>query len=190
MFTGIVEEKGRILNIIKNRTQKIEIHSNLLVKPGDSIAIQGICLTVTGTIKNGFIVEAMEQTKGRTTLSTWKKGDYVNLERALTIDSRIGGHIILGHIDEIARLIRIKGNEYYFQISQKNKKHLIPRGSIAIDGVSLTIGNISDNIFSVFLIPYTLKNTTIGNRRTGDYVNIEYDYLVKIFSSFIPLYKI
>ncbi|MEO0095570.1 MAG: riboflavin synthase [candidate division WOR-3 bacterium] len=180
MFTGIVEEKGKILNINKGRLQKIDIQSGLKVNPGESIAIQGICLTVTKIIKNGFSVEVMEQTKGRTTLNNWKIGEYVNLERALAFDGRIGGHIVLGHIDEVARIIKIKENEYYFQISSENEKYLISRGSIAVDGVSLTIGDIRKNTFSVFLIPHTLNSTTLGNRRIGDYVNVEYDYLVKI----------
>lgn len=184
MFTGIVEEKGKILNIEKDNLQKIQIQSSLKINPGDSIAIQGICLTVTKIIKNGFLVEVMEQTKGRTTLNNWKIGEYVNLERAISLNGRIGGHIVLGHIDEVARIIKIKGNEYYFQISLENAKYLIPRGSIAIDGVSLTIGDIFRNNLSVFLIPHTLKNTTLGNRRVGDLVNIEYDYLVKIVAKF------
>ncbi|MEO0206075.1 MAG: riboflavin synthase [candidate division WOR-3 bacterium] len=180
MFTGIVEEKGKILRIIKGKVQRMEIQSTLQVKPGDSISIQGICLTITDLAENGFSVEAMVQTKGRTTLSNWKTGDYVNLERAIALDGRLGGHIVLGHVDEVARIVRVKGNEYYFQTSNANNRYLIPRGSIAIDGVSLTIGNVSQNIISVFLIPYTLRSTTLGMRRAGDFVNIEYDYLVKI----------
>ncbi|MGB9721440.1 MAG: riboflavin synthase [bacterium] len=186
MFTGIIEDKGKISRIIKGRVQRIEIHSTLKVKVGDSISIQGICLTVTDLTRSGFSVEAMEQTKGKTTLSNWKTGDHVNLERAIAFDGRIGGHIVLGHVDEVAHIIRVKGNEYYIQISDANKKYLIPRGSIAIDGVSLTIGSVSRNILSIFLIPHTLNNTTLGNRRAGDSVNIEYDYLVKIVHNFEP----
>ncbi len=180
MFTGIIEEKGRILSIKKGKICRIDIHSSLKNKIGDSIAVQGICLTINEILDNGFSVEAMEQTKGITTLSEWKPGDFVNLERALEIGGRIGGHIVLGHIDEVGKLIRIKGNEYYFQVSMANKKYLIPKGSIAIDGVSLTIGNISQNIFSVFLIPYTISNTTLAMLKIGDKANIEYDYLIKI----------
>lgn len=182
MFTGIIEEKGKILKVIKGSIQKIDIQSALENKIGDSIAIQGICLTITNVFKNGFTVDVMEQTKGKTNLDKWKVGDSVNLERALKLTDRIGGHIVLGHIDEVGRLIRINANEYYFQISKINKKYLISRGSIAIDGVSLTIGNISQNIFSVFLVPHTLQNTTLGNLKNGSFVNIEYDYLVKILS--------
>lgn len=180
MFTGIIEEKGRISKILKGKVQKIHIQSELENKKGDSISIQGTCLTVTETDKKGFFVEAMVQTKGITTLSDWQVGDYVNLERALKIGGRIGGHILLGHVDEIGKLIRIKGNEYFFQVNTKNSKYLIPKGSIGIDGVSLTINTISRNIFSVCLIPFTLNNTTLGNLKIGSFVNIEYDYLVKI----------
>ncbi len=180
MFTGIIEEKGRISKILKGKVQKIHIQSELENKKGDSIAIQGTCLTVTETDKKGFFVEAMVQTKGITTLSDWRVGDYVNLERALKIGGRIGGHILLGHVDEIGKLIRIKGNEYFFRGNTKGSKYLIPKGSIGINGVSLTISTISKNIFSVCLIPFTLNNTTLGNLKIGSFVNIEYDYLVKI----------
>ncbi|MCX7994772.1 MAG: riboflavin synthase [candidate division WOR-3 bacterium] len=183
MFTGIIEEKGKILKFVKGSVSKMEIKSTLDVKIGDSIAVQGICLTVTAITKNGFAVEVMTQTKERTTMDNWKTGDYVNLERALSFNGRIGGHIVLGHIDEVARIIQIKGNEYYFLIAPDNQKFLIPRGSITIDGVSLTVGNISKNIFSVFLIPHTLNSTTLGQRKKGDLVNIEYDYLVKIIKN-------
>ncbi|MGQ9535285.1 MAG: riboflavin synthase [bacterium] len=183
MFTGIIEEKGKITKIVKGSGQKIYIQSSLENKIGDSIAVQGICLTVTSIFKGGFTVEAMEQTRGRTTLNKWKAGDYVNLERALKLTDRIGGHIVLGHIDEVGKLIRINNNEYYFQISSFHAKYLIPRGSIAIDGVSLTLGDISRDIFTVYLIPHTLQSTTLGNLKNGSFVNVEYDYLVKILCS-------
>jgi len=180
MFTGIIEEKAKISKISTARLQKISIQSGFEVKKGDSIAIQGICFTVTEILKNGFSVEAMKQTKDITTLSGWHAGSYVNLERSLEFGDRLGGHLLLGHIDELGKLIRVKGNEHFFQIRSENTKHLIPKGSIGIDGVSLTIHSISKNIFSVSLIPYTLKNTTLGNLRLGSFVNIEYDYIAKI----------
>ena len=183
MFTGIIEEKGKIYKILKGQVQKIFIHSGLEVKKGDSIAIQGICLTVTDVTKDGFQVDAMRQTRGITTMPEWQTKNFVNLERPLRIDNRLGGHILLGHVDELGKVIRMKGNEYYFQISTKNAKYLIPKGSIGIDGVSLTISSISKNIFSISLIPYTLENTTLGNLKIGSSVNIEYDYLVKILIS-------
>jgi riboflavin synthase len=130
-------------------------------------------------MKNGFAVEAMAQTRGATTLERWKTGDPVNLERALKFGDRVGGHFILGHVDEVAKLIGIRGNNYKFQVSQQNAKYMVPKGSIAVDGVSLTITDITRNFVSVALIPYTLKNTTLERLKKGSFVNIEYDYLVK-----------
>ncbi len=180
MFTGIIEDKGKILKIKKGKVYRVGIKSKLGHKKGDSVAIQGICLTVSTLDRSGFSIEVMKQTRGITTLPDWRIGDDVNCERALKIGERIGGHILLGHVDELGKLIRIKANEYFFQASMKNAKYLIPKGSIGIDGVSLTIGSISKNTFSVSLIPYTLQNTTLGSLRIGSFVNIEYDYLAKI----------
>ena len=183
MFTGIIEEKTRISGISGGTLKRITIQSGLEVKKSESIAIQGICLTVTDYDNNNFTVEAMKQTKNITTSSYWRVGDYVNIERALMFGERMGGHFLLGHVDEVGRLLRIKENEYFFQSGPKNIKFLIKQGSIGIDGVSLTITSISKNIFSVSLIPYTLKQTTLGNLKIGSLVNIEYDYLAKIVVS-------
>ncbi len=179
MFTGIIEEKGKIRRISKGKIETIFVESGLENKKGDSIAIQGICLTVTGVDKQGFSVEAVRQTRRITTLSDWQIGNHVNLERALRIGDRLGGHIMLGHVDEVGKLVRIRGNEYFFQRSVKNTKYIIPKGSVGIDGVSLTVSNVSKNVFSVNLVPFTLKNTTLGILKTGSFVNIELDYLLK-----------
>ena len=180
MFTGIIEDKGKIVSISRTRVQKITIKSDLEVKRGDSVAIEGICLTVTETIKNGFAVGVMRQTRGATTLTQWRVGDEVNLERALRIDGRLGGHIMLGHVDEAGKLIRIRSNEYYFKMNPTNKCYVVPKGSIGINGVSLTIASIAGEVFSVSLIPFTLDSTTLGRLRVGALVNIEYDYLAKL----------
>jgi riboflavin synthase len=180
MFTGIIEETGKIVSVSRDRVQKIVIESGLEVHRGDSIAVQGICLTVTEIKKNLFTVDAMRQTRGVTTLSDWCAGNVVNLERALRIGDRLGGHIMLGHIDETGKLVRIKANEYSFQIKKENIDYVVPKGSIGIDGASLTIASINNNIFSVSLIPFTLNSTTLGKLRTGALVNIEYDYLAKL----------
>ena len=180
MFTGIVEEKGTITKIVRSKVQVISIASQLEVKKGDSIGIQGICLTITNIDKNGFSVQAMRQTKRVTTLPDWKTGDEVNLERSLMLNSRLGGHIVLGHVDEIAKCIRINSNEYTFQVGPQNTCYLVPKGSICIDGVSLTISMSSKSIFAINLIPYTLEHTTLGRIKPGSFVNIEYDYLAKL----------
>ncbi len=183
MFTGIIEEKGRIVSISKSKVQKINIRSALEVKNGDSVAIQGICLTVTDVTKTGFVVDVMRQTHGVTTLAEWRAGNYVNLERALRIGDRLGGHMILGHVDEVGKMTKRKANEYSFTMNPKNAHYLAPKGSISIDGISLTIASISKSAFSVSLIPHTLKHTTFGTLRTGSRVNIEYDYLAKLLIS-------
>jgi riboflavin synthase len=180
MFTGIIEEKGRIQSISRSRIQRISVKSELELTAGDSIAVQGICLTVIQITKSGFIVEAMRQTLGRTTLNDWRVGDYLNLERALRVDSRLGGHILLGHVDDAGKLVRIKSNEYFFEIDRSFSRYIVPRGSIGIDGASLTVSSIAGNVISVSLIPYTLKNTTLGTLRPGARVNVEYDYLAKV----------
>ena len=180
MFTGIIEEKGRIISISKSRVEKITINSSLKVQEGDSIAIQGICLTITTLHKDGFAVDVMRQTRGVTTLPGWRAGEYVNLERALRLGDRLGGHIMLGHVDEVGKLVRTKSNKYFFEAGIRNVPYIVSRGSVGINGVSLTIASIADNVFSVSLIPYTLKQTTLGDLHTGSRVNIEYDYLAKL----------
>ena len=179
MFTGIIEEQGKILKLVRGRISKLTIQSALEHKPGDSVAVNGICLTAAGVVKSGFTAEAMVQTRGSTTLDRWRTGDRVNLERALKIGDRLGGHFVLGHVDETAKLVRIAANEYFFQSGSKYQKYLIPKGSVCVDGISLTIVRVSRNIFSVSLIPHTLKNTTFPSLKPGIFVNIEYDYLLK-----------
>lgn len=181
MFTGIVEEPGKILKLIRGRISRLTIQSAFECKPGDSIAVNGICLTAAAVIKTGFTVEAMVQTRGSTTLDRWRTGDRVNLERALKVGDRLGGHFVLGHVDETAKLVRIAANEYYFQSGLKYQKYLIRKGSVCVDGISLTIAHLSRNIFSVSLIPHTLKNTTFSALRPGAFVNVEYDYLLKAY---------
>lgn len=180
MFTGIIEEKARIISISRSKVQRINIRSALEVKKGDSVAVQGICLTVTHVTKTGFVVDAMRQTRGATTISEWRAGSHVNLERALRIGDRLGGHMILGHVDEVGTMARRQNNEYFFTITPKNTRYLVPKGSISVDGISLTISSIAKNTFSVSLIPHTLKHTTLGTLRAGSRVNVEYDYLAKL----------
>ncbi len=152
----------------------------MTVEPGESVSIQGICLTVTRVSKTGFSVDAMKQTMTRTTVPGWRGGDHVNLERSLRADSRLGGHIMLGHIDDVGKVVRIKTNEYFFEIDPAFSRYLVPRGSIGIDGASLTISSVTKNMFSVSLIPYTLKHTTFTDLRVGKRVNVEYDYLARL----------
>ncbi|MGB3341833.1 MAG: riboflavin synthase [bacterium] len=180
MFTGIIEEKGKIISIVKSRVSRIDIESKLENKPGDSIAINGVCLTVVAINNNGFTVEVVQQTREITTALGWRINAHVNLERAIALGTRLGGHILLGHVDEIAKCVRMKGNEFFFKASRENQKYLIPKGSIGINGVSLTIKSITNDIFSVSLVPFTLKHTMLDTIKIGSLVNIEYDYFAKI----------
>lgn len=180
MFTGIIEEKGKIINIVKSRVQKMDIESKLDNKLGDSIAVDGVCLTVIAINNRGFSVEIMQQTREITALPKWRVNAEVNLERAVALGSRLGGHILLGHVDEIAKLVRKTNNEYFFKTTKANRKYLIPKGSIGINGVSLTLASITNDIFSVSLVPFTIKQTTLGDLKIGSLVNIEYDYFAKI----------
>lgn len=180
MFTGIIEDKGKVTGITKSKVIKVNIESKLQTKTGDSIAVNGICLTVIANNDKGFTVEVMQQTSQITSALGWRINSFVNLERALTLGTRIGGHILLGHVDEIAKCVRKKGNEYFFKASEENRKYLIPKGSVGINGVSLTLKSVTGNIFSVSLIPFTVQNTTLDSIKIGSFVNIEYDYFAKI----------
>jgi riboflavin synthase len=175
MFTGIIEEVGRIRRIDGN---KIFIESALELKKGESVAVDGVCLTVTEVKDSVCSFELSEETLKETSLRYQHKGLRINLERSLRLGDRLGGHLVLGHvdttgkIDEISRELKVNLEE--------SSRYLIKKGSIAVDGISLTLSKISDRSFSVALLPYTLKNTSLGYKKVGDLVNVEFDYLVKI----------
>ena len=187
MFTGIIEEIGTIAEVqpISNGvTVKIKASTVLEdTKIGDSIAVSGPCLTVRDLVKDTFVADISEETCRRTTLRDCKVGTLVNLERSLRLGDRIGGHLVLGHVDEVATISRWKdeGASSHMQVtvSPKVKPYIAYKGSIAVDGVSLTIANVNGNTFEVVLIPHTLDVTTLGENRIGDNVNIEVDVMAR-----------
>ncbi|MDE0084962.1 MAG: riboflavin synthase [Candidatus Poribacteria bacterium] len=187
MFTGIVEEIGTITEVYPQSsgvTVKITAETVLEdAKIGDSIAVDGPCLTVRDLEQRVFVVDISEETRRRTTLRSCKVGTRVNLERSLRLGDRIGGHLVLGHVDEIATISGWKneGTSSIMQVtvSPKIKPYIAYKGSIAVDGVSLTIADVSDNKFEVALIPHTLQVTTLGDKRNGDSVNIEVDVMAR-----------
>lgn len=187
MFTGIVEEIGTITEVQPQSsgiTVKITAETVLEdAKIGDSIAVDGPCLTVRDLEQRAFVVDISEETLRRTTLRSCKVGTRVNLERSLRLGDRIGGHLVLGHVDEIATISGWKneGPSSIMQVtvSPKIKPYIAYKGSIAVDGVSLTIADVSDNKFEVALIPHTLQVTTLGDKRNGDSVNIEVDVMAR-----------
>jgi riboflavin synthase len=187
MFSGIVEEKGRIEKVEKKpNLATIYVKADVTAKGtkvGDSICTSGVCLTVTGKKKNVMSFDIMKETLDKTTLGNLKPGSYVNLERSLRADSRICGHFVSGHVDnkETVKAVIKKPNYVELQITVQKSlaKYIVPKGSVCLDGVSLTVGDVRKNDFSVYLIPFTLDVTTLGLNKKGDPINIETDILAK-----------
>jgi len=187
MFNGIIEEIGVVeqinfkknLSILKVRAQKISKG----VKPGASIAVDGTCLTVTGAKSNVLTFDIMRESLLATTLGSLKKKTKVNLERALKANGRIDGHFVTGHVDTIGvikkKVIQTNYIELRIELTKDVKRAIVPKGSICLDGVSLTIGEVKKLYFSVYLIPFTKQATTLGSKKKGDKVNIETDVLAK-----------
>lgn len=190
MFTGIVEEVGLIKEVKQRSERAISLHlaaKEVLsdVKLGDSIAVNGICLTVTSFSENEFTVDVMPETLKATSLYNVKAGDRVNLERSMQFHSRVGGHFVTGHVDTVGEITRKEKveNAIYFDIllPKPYMVYFIQQGSITVDGVSLTVFAVDreNSQVTISLIPHTLAVTTLGDRKLGDYVNVECDVLAK-----------
>ena len=187
MFTGIVEELGRIAHIESlPDAAKLKIEGALVVsdvKAGDSIAVNGVCLTVVDLGANYFTADVMAETLNRSSLSKVAIGSKVNLERAARIDARIGGHLVQGHVDAVASVLAIEPSGHWtlirFTLPVALTRYLVEKGSITVDGVSLTIVEAGPDYFSVSLIPTTLEHTTLGGLAVGDIVNLEVDVIAK-----------
>ena len=187
MFTGLVEEKGELLNKIKTGDgyQMIIGASKIMedLTVGSSVSVNGCCLTVVKRDSNNFAVDTIEETLKKTNLGSIIIGDKVNLERPLKADARLGGHFVLGHIDTTGIIKEIKelSNSHFMTISypESFKKYLIYVGSVAIDGVSMTVAQLEGNRFSVGIIPFTWQETIFSNKKVGDSVNLEFDVLGK-----------
>ncbi len=183
MFTGIVEETGKI-KAITNSSICISASKVLEdTKIGDSIAVNGVCLTVTDLKQNEFNADISQETLKVTALSELKNGSNVNLERALTLSSRLGGHIVSGHIDAVGKIYSISQEKEFYNISieipNEFKKYVVKKGSITINGISLTIAEENENIVTIAIIPHTYNNTALKDLKTGSNVNIEFDILAK-----------
>ena len=187
MFTGLVEEKGILKEKIPTGDGfQFTIEANKVIsdlKIGSSIAVNGCCLTVVKINNNTFSVDTIEETLNKTNLGVLKQEMNVNLERSLAADARLGGHFILGHIDTVGRVEGINelSNSHWMTISfpEKFKHYLIYVGSVAIDGVSMTVAELKENTFSVGIIPHTWKETIFADKKVGDTVNLEFDVLGK-----------
>lgn len=187
MFTGLIEEKGLLKEKLATGDGfQFTIEANVIIPDleiGSSIAVNGCCLTVVKINKNNFSVDTIEETLNKTNLGLLKPGMNVNLERPLSADARLGGHFVLGHIDTTGKVEAIKklSNSHWVTISfpEKFKHYLIYVGSVAIDGVSMTVAELNDNTFSVGIIPHTWKETIFADKKVGDTVNLEFDVLGK-----------
>lgn len=191
MFTGIVEDIGTIAAIgkISGRWVFLVRTGLSLIGEGDSIAVDGVCLTVTGMDRDAFHADASFETLNVTTLNGKSVNDRVNLERAMRADSRLGGHIVMGHVDGVGRIDAIKkaGDSmvYTIGVPKETARYIVRKGSVSVDGISLTVNEQSDTTFTVNIIPYTASKTTIGLKVPGDKVNIETDILGRYVEKFL-----
>ncbi len=187
MFTGIVEETGRVVRFTRSKAgARIEVEAAKVLdgtRIGDSIAVNGVCLTVAKIGARSFCADVMNETLQRSSFRSCAAGDAVNLERALTLASRMGGHIVTGHIDGTAEIERVArdGQAVWFTISAPEglSRYIVWKGSVAIDGMSLTVAHVDGASFGVSCIPHTMESTVLQQRRAGDAVNIECDLLAK-----------
>ena len=186
MFTGLIQEIGTMSSMsTRGNVRIITIAADLAadLTIGESIAVDGVCQTVTSSAPHSFSVEATGETLKRTTLQVWTGQRPVNLERSLRLGDRLDGHIVLGHVDGMAKLLRKRqesnGLWYDLQSPDEVSRYLASQGSVALDGVSLTIAQFQAPILSVSVIPTTLQLTTLGSRRPGDYLNLEVDILAR-----------
>jgi riboflavin synthase len=187
MFTGLIEEVGVIQSFqLQGETATIEIQAQKVtaeLREGDSIAVNGTCLTVTGSSPKSFLAELSQETLARTNLGRVQPGNRVNLERPLLPTSRLGGHFVQGHVDGIARVTSIHADGrfalYEFRFPSELRHYIVEKGSIAVDGISLTVAKLDKHSFQVAIIPHTLNNTNLPERQVGDSVNLECDILAK-----------
>jgi riboflavin synthase len=179
VFSGLVEEVGRIVEATPTR---LGVEARLVApgaRPGDSIAVDGVCLTVVEVADAVFTADLMAETLRRTTLGGFGPGQPVNLERALRADGRFGGHIVQGHVDAVAALAAREAGDLAFALPEGMSRYVAAKGSIALNGVSLTVVAVEGDVFSVSLIPTTLEATTLGRLRVGETVNVELDIVAK-----------
>ena len=183
MFTGIVEEIGKIVKVEKGaKSSRLTVGGKIIfsdLKLGDSVAVNGVCLTVTSYNNEFFTADVMNETLLRSSLGSLKIGSSVNLERAMAANGRFGGHIVSGHIDGTGTITKIDRDDialwYTIAAGSKIMKYIIEKGSVAIDGISLTVAKVSDTDFAVSLIPHTAVKTVLGLKKPGDTVNLEND---------------
>jgi riboflavin synthase len=196
MFTGIVEETGRVASFVPGpQAWRLRIQAKLALKDvalGDSIAVNGCCLTVARFDETGFEFDVLEETRRLTNFATLEPMSAVNLERSLRFDGKVGGHFVSGHIDGqgFIEVFEPRGHDHYLKIRgpQGHGRYLVQKGSIAIDGISLTVAEVDGDSFAVWLIPHTLSVTNLRDKKVGDSVNLEFDLLGKYVEKLVAPY--
>ncbi|MCW3490889.1 riboflavin synthase [Dethiobacter alkaliphilus] len=197
MFTGIVEELGTVKTLsVRGDAGKLSVKAKQVltdVRLGDSIAVNGVCLTVTSFSAQEFVADVMPETLRKTNLLQLQGGDPVNLERALALGGRLGGHLVSGHVDGVGAIVekRPEGNAVIYRISAPPEvlRYIIAKGSVAIDGISLTVADVSSDAFSVSVIPHTASVTTLGYKKEGDAVNLENDMIGKYVERLLSVHR-
>lgn len=187
MFTGIVQDKGRVRSVDRARGDlRLEIETALdlaTVPIGASICCSGCCLTVVEKTKDSFFVDVSAETLSKTTLGEWDAKSYLNLELSLKMGDELGGHFVFGHVDAVVQILEIKpegdSRRMKVELPESMKRYLAPKGSVALDGVSLTVNEVEEGAFGVNIIPHTWKKTTLGQKKPGDKINMEIDMLAR-----------
>lgn len=183
MFTGLIEELGRLAG---REGHRFTFHADAVLDGttvGDSIAVNGCCLTVVHRTPTTWSADVVDETLSRTTLGDLRPGDPVNLERPLRLDGRLGGHLVQGHVDAVGEVTRAAPD---LAVRTPHTRYVVPKGSISVDGVSLTVVDLTGEGFTVAVIPHTAEVTTLGTRRPGDRVNLEYDLIAKYVERLLP----
>ena len=196
MFTGLVQTLGRILNTSSNDSGKeFEFYCPELtgdIQIDASVAVNGVCLTVTALTEAGFRAQAVHVTLEKTNLGQLQADDKINLELSMRYSDRVGGHFVQGHVNGLVTLIknhsRAENYELWFRVPQEFRRFILKEGSVALDGISLTVADVQDDKFMVSIIPHTWKQTQIYTRRVGDLVNLEVDMMAKMMATYVDSY--
>lgn len=197
MFTGIVEEKGQVVGFSPGREAwRLRLVANLVCTDlaiGDSLAVNGCCLTVTEVDSGTLVFDVLEETRRLTNLGDLLPGAAVNLERSLRFDGKVGGHFVSGHIDGfgVIEVLEARGKDHYLRVVTPGGggRYIVHKGSIAIDGISLTVAEVAGDNFAVWLIPHTLDVTNLGEKQVGQRVNLEYDLLGKYVEKLVVAHR-
>jgi len=186
MFTGIVTDLGKVRSITKTGDTRFEFETSYdtsTIEIGASIACNGACMTVIETGANWFAISASGESLSATTMGSWKDGSSINFERAMKIGDELGGHIVSGHVDGVAKIVSItpegESHRFVFEAPKALKNFIAPKGSVALDGISLTVNEVEGARFGINIIPHTMQVTTLGRLKVGDAVNLEIDMLAR-----------